>query len=101
MKKIEKKIFKIYMIVIFILVCTIGTSAIAYAADDPIAVINNLSDFIFGALRAVGMIVLGYSVFQIGMSFKSQDPSQRASGVVAFVGGVIMTFSKEIINAIV
>ena len=101
MKKKEKKIFKIYMCIIFVLVCTIGTSAIAYAADDPIAVINNLSDFIFGALRAVGMFVLGYSVFQIGMSFKSQDPSQRASGAVAFVGGVIMTLSKEIINSIV
>ena len=101
MKKKEKKIFKIYMYIIFILVCTMGTTVIAYAADDPIAVINNLSDFIFGALRAVGIIVLGYSVFQIGMSFKSQDPSQRASGAVAFGGGVMMTFSKEIIYSII
>lgn len=100
MKK-KNKILKIITIIICIFNFIINTTSTVYAANDPIAVINNLSDFIFGALRAVGTIVLGYSVFQIGMSFKSQDPSQRVSGVVAFVGGVIMTFSKEIINAIV
>jgi len=100
MEKKKKKIFKIYMCIIFVLVCTIGTSAIAYAADDPIEVINNLSDFIYGALRAIGVIVMGYSVFQIGMSLKSQDPSQRAMAVGTFAGGAIMAFSKEIVNSI-
>lgn len=100
MKKKEKKIFKIYMCIIFILVCTIGTSVIAYAADDPIEVINNLSDFIYGALRAVGTIVVGYSVFQIGMALKAQDPSQKAMSITTFAGGVIMVFAKDIVNSI-
>ena len=41
---------------------------------------NNLSDFIFGLIRAVGMIILGFGVVQVGMSLKSHDPSQRANG---------------------
>lgn len=31
-----------------------------FAADDPLAVVNNLSNFIFGLIRAVGMIILGF-----------------------------------------
>lgn len=39
----------------------------AFAASDPLTVINNLSDFIFGLIRAVGMILLGFGVVQIGL----------------------------------
>ena len=46
----------------------------AFAASDPLTVINNLSDFIFGLIRAVGMILLGFGVVQIGLSLKSHDP---------------------------
>lgn len=31
-----------------------------FATDDPLAVINNLSNFIFGLIRAIGMIILGF-----------------------------------------
>ena len=31
----------------------LGTSVTAFAANDPIQVVNNLSDFIFGLVRAV------------------------------------------------
>ena len=31
----------------------------AYAASDPLTVVNNLSEFIFGLIRAIGMILLG------------------------------------------
>ena len=50
-----------------------------HAAGDPIAVVNNLSDFIFSLIRAIGMILLGFGVVQIGLSLKSHDPSQRAN----------------------
>ena len=54
------------------------------AADDPLSVVNNLSNFIFGLIRAVGMIILGFSIVQIGLSIKSHDPSQRANGLLKF-----------------
>lgn len=72
----------------------------AYAANDPLTVINNLSEFIFGLIRAIGMILLGFGIVQIGLSLKSHDPSQRANGFLTLAGGVIITFTKEILNLI-
>ena len=73
----------------------------AFAADeDPITVVNNLSDFMFGLVRAVGMIMLGFAVVQIGLSLKSHDPSQRANGFLTLAGGVVITFAKEILTLI-
>ena len=70
------------------------------ANDDPLTVINNLSDFIFGLIRAVGMIILGFGVVQVGMSLKSHDPTQRANGIMTLAGGIVITFSKEILSLI-
>ena len=72
-----------------------------YAASDPLTVINNLSDFIFSLIRAIGLILLGFGIVQIGLSLKSHDPSQRANGFLTLAGGVIITFAKEILNIIV
>ena len=68
--------------------------------NDPITVVNNLSDFIFGLVRAVGMIMLGFGIVQIGLSLKSHDPSQRANGFLTPAGGVVNTFAKEILTLI-
>jgi len=72
----------------------------AYATDDPVAVVSNLSDFIFGLIRAIGLILLGFGIVQIGMSLKSHDPSQRANGFLTLAGGVVITFAKEILTLI-
>ena len=72
----------------------------AFAASDPLTVINNLSTFIFGLIRAVGLILTGFGVVQIGLSLKSHDPSQRANGFLTLAGGVIITFAKEILDLI-
>ena len=54
-----KKIFKRGVIVLgYILALNILQQLPVFAADDPIAVVNNLSNFIFGLIRAVGMIIL-------------------------------------------
>jgi hypothetical protein len=72
----------------------------AFAADDPLSVINNLSTFIFGLIRAIGLILLGFGIVQVGLSLKSHDPSQRANGFLTLAGGVIITFAKEILTLI-
>ena len=33
----------------------------AFAASDPLGVVNNLSDFIFSLIRAIGLILLGWA----------------------------------------
>ena len=93
---------KIYIIAVFIYIVTIGTNTIAFAAtDDPLQVINNLSDYIFNILKAVGFILAGLGVVQIGLAFKTHDPSQRAQGILSAVGGILIACSKYIINAII
>ena len=76
-------------------------SVTAFASSDPIQVVNNLSNFVFSLIRAVGMILLGLGIVQVGLSLKSHDPSQRANGFMTLAGGVVITFAKEILNLIV
>lgn len=101
MKNLNKKskiLFTAYTATI--LAFTLSTTPV-FAANDPITVVNNLSDFIFGLIRAIGMILLGFGVVQIGLSLKSHDPSQRANGFMTLAGGVIITFAKEILSIII
>jgi len=96
-----KKGFRFYCAVVLALTLVMGMSMSAFAASgDPITVVNNLSDFIFGLVRAVGMIMLGFGIVQIGLSLKSHDPSQRANGFLPLAGGVVITFAKEILTLI-
>ena len=83
------------MVVSFIL-----CACVAYAAGDPISTVNKLSEFIFSLIRAIGLILLGLGIMQVGLSLKSHDPSQRANGFLTVAGGIIITFTKEILNMI-
>ena len=100
-KKILKKFLKRGAIIIgYVVALNVAQQVYSFATDDPLTVINNLSDFIFGLIRAVGMIILGFGVVQIGMSLKSHDPTQRANGIMTLAGGIVITVSKEILNLI-
>ena len=84
----------------FVLLVSLLAIPVAAVEEDPITVVNRLSDFMFGLVRAVGMIMLGFAVVQIGLSLKSHDPSQRANGFMTLAGGVVITFAKEILTLI-
>ena len=83
-----------------VLLISVLTVPIFAETNDPIEVVNNLSDFMFGLVRAVGMVMLGFAVVQIGLSLKSHDPSQRANGFLTLAGGEVITFAKEILTLI-
>jgi len=102
-----KKGFRVYTAVVsaiamlFTYVVTVyATGGAVPAGADPIAVVANLSDFIFGLIRAIGLIMLGFGIVQVGLSLKSHDPSQRANGFLTLCGGVIIAFTKEILTII-
>ena len=97
MGKRSKRMLAVYATLVLCLTCMTTT---AFAAGDPITVVNNLSDFIFGLIRAIGMILLGFGIVQVGLSLKSHDPSQRANGFLTVAGGIIITFAKEILTLI-
>ena len=96
-----KRGFRTYVAAIMVAFVMAFAMPVVFAADDPLSVVNNLSDFIFGLIRAVGLILLGWGVVQVGLSFQSHDPSQRSNGFLTLAGGIIITFAKEILDLIV
>ena len=96
-----RKGFMLWCAVVMTVTLLMGTTMTAFATGvDPLQVVNNLSDFMFGLIRAVGLILLGFGIVQVGLSLKSHDPSQRANGFLTVAGGIIITFAKEIITLI-
>lgn len=91
--------FAVYAALV-LMICT-GSVTVYATGGDPLAVVNNLSTFIFSLIRAIGLILLGFGIVQVGLSLKSHDPSQRANGFLTLAGGIIITFAKEILDLIV
>ena len=88
-----------FMALVF-LISAMSLPMTAFAADDPLEVVNNLSEFIFGLIRAVGLILLGWGIVQVGLSLQSHDPSQRSNGFLTLAGGIVITFAEEILTLI-
>ena len=95
-----RKGFHFYCVMVMAGAMVLGTSMTAFAASDPLTVVNNLSDFIFGLIRAVGLILLGWGIVQVGLSLQSHDPSQRSNGFLTLAGGIVITVAKEILTLI-
>ena len=95
------RVFRYYSTAVLTGALILGQTVTAYAANDPLVVVNNLSTFIFGLIRAVGLILLGWGIVQVGLSLQSHDPSQRSNGFLTLAGGIIITFAKEILDLIV
>jgi hypothetical protein len=68
--------------------------------SDAETAINNMSNIIFGIIRAIGVILSGWGLVQVGMSFQSHDPSQRSQGFLCLAGGLIIVFAKSILQSI-
>ena len=76
------------------------TPAYATGGGDPLTIVNNLSDFIFSCIKAIGVIILGWGIVQVGMSIQSHDASQRSQGFLCLFGGLVIAFAKEILTLI-
>ena len=101
MKKIKNNKKNIYNLLYFgVLAFALIITNVYADENDPIAVVNNLSDFIFQITKVIGGIIVGYSVVQIGLSFTSHDGSQRVNGFLFFLGGVIIMYAKKILEII-
>ena len=98
--KLERRAKRMYALAAGLLLALTALVIPAFAADDPLAVVNKLSEFIFSLIRAVGLILLGYGILQVGLSFQSHDPSQRSNGILTIAGAIVVTFTKEILTLI-
>lgn len=95
-----EKIRKAKMLLICLTTFLSITTPTVYAAEDPLTVINNLSNFIFDIVQAVGVIMVLLGLVQFGLALKSHDPSQRANSLLTIVGGLVIAFAKVILNSI-
>ncbi len=82
----KKKISKQKLLNIGMKVLTVGAVLLVgnntvFATDDPLAVINNLKNFMYQIIGAIGAILLLWGIVQVGMAIKSHDPSQRANRI--------------------
>lgn len=85
---------------IIVLILMFPVMVMAETTTDPLTTINNLSTFVFAAIKAIGIIILGWGVVQIGLSLQSHDASQRSNGFLTFFGGLVIAFAKEILDLI-
>ena len=99
-KKFDRRAKRAYAVFACLVLSMAVMIVPAFAADDPLQIVNNLSDFIFSLIRAVGLILLGFGILQIGLSLKSHDPSQRANGMLTIAGGIVITFTQEILTLV-
>ena len=94
-RKYERRARKLYALFSCLVLALTVMVVPAFAADDPL-IVNNLSEFIFSLIRAIGLILLGFGVLQLGLSLKSHDPSQRANGMLTIAGGIRSLLSRLI-----
>ena len=97
MTRKQRRIFSVLCMTILLL----SFSSTALADDSPLTAMNNLSTFLFGLIKSIGLIILAFGIVQVGLSLKSHDPSQRANGMLTVAGGVVIAFAKEILDLIV
>ena len=100
-EKEDKVIYGYLSTCLAVVLLVFGATPVYASGGDPIETISNLSTFIFSAIRAIGIIILGFGIVQIGLSLKSHDASQRANGFLTFFGGVVITFAKNILDLVV
>lgn len=93
---------RLYFSAVLLLAFCAALTVPAFAAggSDPLTIVNNLSDFIFSIIKALGIIILGWGIVQVGMSFQSHDASQRTQGFLCLFGGLMIAFAKEILGVI-
>lgn len=86
---------------LFIMLAMPGALFAADDGGDVLLVIQNLTDLMFTLLRAIGIILVGFGLLQVGLSLQSHDPSQRSNAFMFIAGGLIIVFIKQILSVII
>lgn len=94
-----QRIKRAYWTMAVMVLLTMLLSVPAMAAS-PLDAINNMSTFVFSAIKAIGAVLLGFGIVQIGLALKSHDASQRAQGFMTFFGGVVIYFAKDLLDLV-
>ena len=93
-KVTDRKIKRLYLVAATVVAAAFVMAMPAFA-DDPLTTINNLSDFVFSAIKAIGAILLGFGIVQIGLALKGYDSVSDAVSLTFMLNKRIM-FSVKV-----
>ena len=62
------------------------------------AMFDNLIGFVSGIARVIGIALVIFGVGSFGIALANHDPGQRAQGLMALAGGVVVFFAPNIIT---
>ena len=102
-KSNKKKLLSIVSIAAIPAIFLILQTSSVFAENVPNEATNIMKgflDIVFTFVRFFGIFLAAWGVFDIGSSMSSHDSSQRSTGIKLLVGGIIVIFAKEILNAI-
>ena len=91
-RRARRRYFTGGLTVLSLSLCTVPVMA---AGSDPLTIVSSLSDFIFNIIKAIGVIILGWGIVQVGMSIQSHDASQRTQGFLCLFGGLMIAFARR------
>lgn len=63
--------------------------------------LKNLTSFLRGIIRGVGVIFLVLGLYKLAASFRSQDARERQEGIWSSISGLMIVFIPEIVNFVV
>lgn len=66
--------------------------------DEVDAMFDNLIGFVGGVARVIGIALVIFGVVSFGIALANHDPGQRAQGLMALAGGVVVFFAPNIIT---
>ena len=56
--------------------------------------LTNLYTYLSTIITIVGGLICIYGILQVGLSISSQDHTQRSTGILAIVGGLLIAFAQ-------
>ena len=62
------------------------------------AMFDNLIGFVSGVARVIGIALVIFGAVSFGIALANHDPGQRAQGLMALAGGVVVFFAPNIIS---
>lgn len=101
MKKSTVRIKRIFSFLCILVVFITSFTLITHAeGNEAFEAVNRLQSFLFTIVQGIGIIIVLFAIVNIGISIKSHDPSQRANALLTLAGGLLILFSKQILDLI-
>jgi len=87
-------------IIVALITLLVMIPATTFAAPDVVETLNKTQTIIFTIVRSIGVMVTVFGFVYFGIGWFSHDPTQRITGLMCIVGGLIIAGSELILKTI-